>query len=372
MIAIARGITRFDGRSAFTTWCYRVATNAALDELRRKHAGGRSPPTPTHPSRWRPRRTRPTSWPRGLDIDAALRHVPEEFRVAVVLRDLCDLDYAEIAEVLDIPPGTVRSRISRGRAILVERLGSEHRLGDTPGTRCPPPNVRTTMADDDDAPTTRDVESRTARGGAARRGDPSPPGRTAMRSTATARRPPRSLARAWQWLVAAAAVVVVLVVGGAPAADLRRRRTSDRRRARATASRHHAPKARSSRPTSATTAISTDAGRTSTAAAAAALGLARLGDAAATAAPQRRPATPRTGCSAAAGGSTAESAGDTVERSRACAAPPQPRRAAPIVAHRLRDHRRPHARPSCCVEAGRRHAFARRRARRSVRALRLA
>src|SRR6516225_6024773 len=36
MIAIARGITRFDGRSAFTTWLYRVVTNAALDELRRK------------------------------------------------------------------------------------------------------------------------------------------------------------------------------------------------------------------------------------------------------------------------------------------------------------------------------------------------
>ena len=36
----------------------------------------------------------------------------------MVLRDLCDLDYAEIAEVLDIPPGTVRSRIARGRAAL--------------------------------------------------------------------------------------------------------------------------------------------------------------------------------------------------------------------------------------------------------------
>jgi RNA polymerase sigma-70 factor (ECF subfamily) len=58
-----------------------------------------------------------------VDVDAALQHVPEEFRVAVVLRDLCDFDYAEIAEVLDLPPGTVRSRISRGRAILVERLG---------------------------------------------------------------------------------------------------------------------------------------------------------------------------------------------------------------------------------------------------------
>ena len=50
--------------------------------------------------------------------------MPEEFRVAVVLRDLCDLDYAEIATVLDIPPGTVRSRIARGRRVLAEVLGN--------------------------------------------------------------------------------------------------------------------------------------------------------------------------------------------------------------------------------------------------------
>jgi len=122
MIAIARGITRFDGRAAFGTWCYRIATNAALDELRR----ARRRPVPSHPDTPEPVAT--ASGPDAvvaarLDVDDALRHVPEEFRVPVVLRDLCDLDYAEIAEVLDIPPGTVRSRISRGRAILVERLG---------------------------------------------------------------------------------------------------------------------------------------------------------------------------------------------------------------------------------------------------------
>ena len=44
--------------------------------------------------------------------------------MAVVLRDLCDLDYAEIAEVLDVPPGTVRSRIARGRAALHAALGN--------------------------------------------------------------------------------------------------------------------------------------------------------------------------------------------------------------------------------------------------------
>ena len=57
-----------------------------------------------------------------LDVDAALRQLPPDFRAAVVLRDLCRLDYAEIAEVLGVPPGTVRSRIARGRAALVPLL----------------------------------------------------------------------------------------------------------------------------------------------------------------------------------------------------------------------------------------------------------
>ena len=93
------------------------------------------------------RRDRPTA-PSGAAADAAPRRrrsppgststprsarLPDEFRVAVVLRDLCDLDYAEIAEVLDIPPGTVRSRIARGRAPLADLLG---------GNPAPPPNVQ--------------------------------------------------------------------------------------------------------------------------------------------------------------------------------------------------------------------------------------
>ena len=122
MIAVVRGIRRFDGRSAFTTWLYRVATNAALDELRRKQRRPVPADLPERPApgyaRRRPgRRRASTSTPRSPKV-------PEEFRVAVVLRDLCDLDYAEIATVLDIPAGTVRSRISRGRAALAEVLGN--------------------------------------------------------------------------------------------------------------------------------------------------------------------------------------------------------------------------------------------------------
>ena len=57
-----------------------------------------------------------------LDLDEALASIPEDFRAAVILRDQLGLDYAEIAAVLDIPPGTVRSRIARGRAGLAACL----------------------------------------------------------------------------------------------------------------------------------------------------------------------------------------------------------------------------------------------------------
>ena len=52
--------------------------------------------------------------------------VPEEFRVALVLRDVMDLDYEQIAEILGVPGGTVRSRIARGRARLAELLGNQY------------------------------------------------------------------------------------------------------------------------------------------------------------------------------------------------------------------------------------------------------
>jgi RNA polymerase sigma-70 factor (ECF subfamily) len=129
MIAIVRGIRRFDGTSRFTTWCYRVATNAALDELRR---GGRRPRPLDDPPNPGSARDATGGVDARIDIDAALAALPSEFRVAVVLRDLCDLDYAEIATVLDIPPGTVRSRIARGRAALRAVLGEPTPPADRP------------------------------------------------------------------------------------------------------------------------------------------------------------------------------------------------------------------------------------------------
>lgn len=122
LIAVARGIHRFDGRAAFTTWLYRVATNAALDEVRRR--GRRPRPVDELPEPAGAGSSMEDRVGAALDVDAALATLPDEFRVAVVLRDLCDLDYAEIAAVLGIPPGTVRSRIARGRAALAGALGN--------------------------------------------------------------------------------------------------------------------------------------------------------------------------------------------------------------------------------------------------------
>ena len=72
-----------------------------------------------------------------LDVDAALATLPADFRAAVALRDLAGLDYAEIATVLDIPIGTVRSRIARGRAALADHIGNHDDPPARPTPRTP-------------------------------------------------------------------------------------------------------------------------------------------------------------------------------------------------------------------------------------------
>ena len=159
LIRIVRALDRFDGRASFSTWSYRIATNAALDELRKRsrrpqlhivadddHASGTDPVDDLAQRRVEGVVDR-------ISIDAALAELPEEFRVPVVMRDVGDLDYAEIAEALSIPIGTVKSRIARGRRMLLERLGNrdpgderptrEESTGtedsQPPGDRPPPP-----------------------------------------------------------------------------------------------------------------------------------------------------------------------------------------------------------------------------------------
>lgn len=129
LMAIVRGLAKFDNRSKFSTWSYRVATNACLDELRRR----KRRPTPglvdEHDGWVEQHVDDPTpAFDEQIavrdEVQAALNQLPEEFRAPVVLRDCAGLDYAEIAETLGIPPGTVRSRIARGRTKLAEILQS--------------------------------------------------------------------------------------------------------------------------------------------------------------------------------------------------------------------------------------------------------
>ena len=131
LIKIVRNLPTFDGRSSFGTWAYRIATNAALDELRKRkrrpalhlvdggddeHVGSAVDPVDELASK------RVEAVADRLAIDEALDGLDEDFRAAVVMRDVGDLDYAEIAEVLDIPVGTVKSRIARGRRQLADAL----------------------------------------------------------------------------------------------------------------------------------------------------------------------------------------------------------------------------------------------------------
>ena len=131
LMAAVRGLSRFDGNAAFGTWLYRIATNTCLDQLRRRK---RRPTTSLdHLSAGGEVSVGELVELRPFDavvvnqiaLQQDLARVPDDFRVAVVLRDLADLDYADIAEVLDVPIGTVRSRIARGRAWLAKELGNQ-------------------------------------------------------------------------------------------------------------------------------------------------------------------------------------------------------------------------------------------------------
>ena len=62
-------------------------------------------------------------------MQEALARLPDDFRIAVVLRDVADLDYADIADTLGLPIGTVRSRLARGRAQLLDLLGNPDGVG---------------------------------------------------------------------------------------------------------------------------------------------------------------------------------------------------------------------------------------------------
>ena len=149
MIRVVRNLDRFDGRSSFGTWVYRIATNTSLDELRKRrrrpqlHTVSDPDATVPEPVDELSHRLVDAVADR-LAIDEALADLPEEFRLPVVMRDVGNLDYAEIADELGIPIGTVKSRIARGRRQLVERLGNQDDSGRRPTSDPPDPTARPT------------------------------------------------------------------------------------------------------------------------------------------------------------------------------------------------------------------------------------
>jgi RNA polymerase sigma-70 factor (ECF subfamily) len=164
LLSAVRSISRFDGRSSFGTWIYRIATNACLDELRRRRrrplvglpgdidddwdrsgsgrsgrghrrgagevgAGGAGEGHPAFGGGGRDPAEEATA---RVDVDVALRQLAPEHRVALVLRDVCDLPYEEIAAILEVPIGTVRSRIARGRGAMAELMTGRSDVGGRP------------------------------------------------------------------------------------------------------------------------------------------------------------------------------------------------------------------------------------------------
>jgi RNA polymerase sigma-70 factor (ECF subfamily) len=135
-LTVYRKAGQFRGESAFTTWLHRITVNACYDILRKKarqpllRAVGDDerevepgPPVEDHAA----------EVAGGIDVERALQEVPEDFRAVLILADVHDLAYDEIATILEIPTGTVKSRLHRGRAALGRAMGLEAGPDREPG-----------------------------------------------------------------------------------------------------------------------------------------------------------------------------------------------------------------------------------------------
>jgi RNA polymerase sigma-70 factor (ECF subfamily) len=118
LIRIRKGLERYEPGS-LEGWLARIVTNVFLDEVRRR----KRRPTdalPDDPERVLPTTPAADEVPTGLsdEVQRALGSLPDDFRVPVVLCDVSDLSYEQIAAATGVPIGTVRSRIHRGRRLL--------------------------------------------------------------------------------------------------------------------------------------------------------------------------------------------------------------------------------------------------------------
>lgn len=119
---------RFDGQN-FKAWILRIVTNLYINRYRKVKRQGRTASLDDEESTYEPMSPAEGEPDRlfldnmlGHEVEEALAQVPEIFRTCVILSDIEGLSYDEIAEAVEIPVGTVRSRIARGRAVLRREL----------------------------------------------------------------------------------------------------------------------------------------------------------------------------------------------------------------------------------------------------------
>ncbi len=121
LLAIARGLPGFEGRSAFRTWLYRIAANRARSAYRRSGRGRCTESVEVLSGVADARRTSVVAITR-LDLLDAMGALRMEWAEAVALRDLVGLSYGEIAVLQQVPEGTVKSRIHKARLQLRKGL----------------------------------------------------------------------------------------------------------------------------------------------------------------------------------------------------------------------------------------------------------
>lgn len=123
-LTVFRKADRFQAKAAFSTWLYRVAVNTCYDNLR-KHKRNRTGPLPDSHD---PADVRSadafTAVELRPDIQAALETLSPEFRSAVVLVDLQGMSLDQASDALEVPTGTLKSRLFRARRQLAKVLGN--------------------------------------------------------------------------------------------------------------------------------------------------------------------------------------------------------------------------------------------------------
>jgi RNA polymerase sigma-70 factor (ECF subfamily) len=123
-------LASFRGQSQFYSWLFRIAFNTAVSAKRKTRRMSVSIDARREASGLEPSDTNPSNEPsypmdvsdRQRLVQRALAELSEEFRTALVLKEMDGMSYEEIADVIDVPLGTVRSRIHRARLELRDKL----------------------------------------------------------------------------------------------------------------------------------------------------------------------------------------------------------------------------------------------------------